>query len=554
MTNEELVRRYYDGDEAALEKLYHKNLGLIRSIAKETAADFSCLTVDEHHPNQFSAYTKTVLDDLCGEGVLEFLTRIQSREYDESRAALTTYLYPHLRGRMTRWLEQNLGCMTLSKDEMAAVRQAQRLYHVAWKDTGEIAEELGVSEARVSRYVRYNTHFLGVHDLVPESYDGDPYERLMPGMLSVSAEQAVYRKVCIELLRELFDTLPKKDRDILGKTCDVFGYLNIVGPAKNDTDKYEFSFLTEGEAENDNEHYWFAVGNILNMPELGDVMRYLMSNIVYSYSKEQAEFANNALGALYKAVHEQRSISYYKVKNEQLDTVLQIFIRVNSGGTILSYSDLLLSIASAQWKELDARKEITDFVDEINSIGYGFNVNKDFVLKASLVLSDFRDIAFKVDNFNKTNMLKIEQNWQTIIKSVALAFQLVASFGFSRENLTSNNAVIPIAYYLMTIGNPPSFVTSTSTTSNRIKIKKWLSLALLKKAFSGQPDSILRPIREIIKKNGKNDFPIDEIVDELRGGNKTLIFTDDDIENLLDRKYGQPDTRTILMFLYPSLD
>lgn len=253
-------------------------------------------------------------------------------------------------------------------------------------------------------------------------------------------------------------------------------YLNIVGPAKNDTDKYEFSFLTEGEAENDNEHYWFAVGNILNMPELGDVMRYLMSNIVYSYSKEQAEFANNALGALYKAVHEQRSISYYKVKNEQLDTVLQIFIRVNSGGTILSYSDLLLSIASAQWKELDARKEITDFVDEINSIGYGFNVNKDFVLKASLVLSDFRDIAFKVDNFNKTNMLKIEQNWQTIIKSVALAFQLVASFGFSRENLTSNNAVIPIAYYLMTIGNPPSFVTSTSTTSNRIKIKKMAQL------------------------------------------------------------------------------
>ena len=224
MTNEELVRQYYDGDETALEKLYHKNIGLIRGIAKEAAADFNCLTVDKHHPNRFSAYTKTVLDDLCGEGTLELLTRIQSKEYDESRAVLTTYLYPHLKGRMARWLEQNIGCMALSKDEMAAVRQAQRLYHVAWKDTGEIAEELGISEARVSRYVRYNTHFLGVHDLVPEGYDGDPYERLIPGMLSVSAERAVYRKVCIELLRELFDTLPKKDRDILGKTCGVFGY------------------------------------------------------------------------------------------------------------------------------------------------------------------------------------------------------------------------------------------------------------------------------------------------------------------------------------------
>ena len=155
---------------------------------------------------------------------MELLTRIQSREYDESRAVLTTYLYPHLKGRMTRWLEQNIGCMALSKNEMTAVRQVQRLYHVAWKDTGEIAEELGIPEARVSRYVRYNTHFLGVHDLVPEGYDGDPYERLMPGMLIASAEQAVYRKVCIELLRELFDTLPKKDRDILGKTCGVFGY------------------------------------------------------------------------------------------------------------------------------------------------------------------------------------------------------------------------------------------------------------------------------------------------------------------------------------------
>ena len=123
MTNEQLIRQYYNGDEAALEKLYHKNIGLIRGIAKEAAAEFNCLIMEQHHPNQCSAYTKTILDDLCGEGALELLTRIQSKEYDESRAALTTYLYPHLKGRMTRWLEQNIGCMALSKDEMAAVRR-----------------------------------------------------------------------------------------------------------------------------------------------------------------------------------------------------------------------------------------------------------------------------------------------------------------------------------------------------------------------------------------------------------------------------------------------
>ena len=69
MTNEQLVRQYYDGDEAALEKLYHKNLGLIRGIAKETAEAFNCLIMEQqHHPNQCSAYTKTILDESLRRG------------------------------------------------------------------------------------------------------------------------------------------------------------------------------------------------------------------------------------------------------------------------------------------------------------------------------------------------------------------------------------------------------------------------------------------------------------------------------------------------------
>lgn len=224
MTNEELIRQYYDGDEDALDKLYRRNLGLIRSIAKEPAGEFNCLKMDTNHPEEFSSYTKTILDDFCGEGVLEFLTRIQSREYDESRAVLTTYLYPHLKGRMTRWLERSIGNLALSKDDMKAVRQAQKLYYSDWRSVDEIAEEMDISKAKVTRHIRYNTHFLGVYDLVPEDYDGDPFERLMPGKFSAPAEQIVYRKVCVELPREMFDALPKKDRDILGKFCGIFGF------------------------------------------------------------------------------------------------------------------------------------------------------------------------------------------------------------------------------------------------------------------------------------------------------------------------------------------
>lgn len=333
-------------------------------------------------------------------------------------------------------------------------------------------------------------------------------------------------------------------------------YLNIVKPSDGETNKYEFLFLAEDEVQNDNEHYWFEVGKILNMTELGKVMDFLLQNIALSsvYTKEQIVFANATLSQLFKVIHTQPSISYYKIKSEELDKVLQIFIRVNSGGTVLSYSDLLLSIATAQWEKLDARKEITDFVDYINSIGSGFNINKDFVLKAALVLTEFSNIAFKVDNFNKQNMLKIEQHWPIIKTSITQAFLLVSSFGFSRDSLKSNNAVIPIAYYLMSLGNPHNFESSTATSNNRKKIKKWLMMSLIKKVFSGQPDNLLRHLREIIKANGNKEFPLTEIIEKLRGTNKTIIFTNDDIENLLDLQYGRADTLMILMMLYPSLD
>ena len=137
---------------------------------------------------------------------------------------LTTYLYPYLKGRMIRWLERNIGNLTLSKDDMEVVRKAQKMYHSDWCSIDEIAKEMNIDSTEVTRHIRYNTHFLGVYDLVPEDYDGDPFERLMPGKLSAPAEQVVYRRVCIELLREMFDDLPKKDRDILGKFYGIFGF------------------------------------------------------------------------------------------------------------------------------------------------------------------------------------------------------------------------------------------------------------------------------------------------------------------------------------------
>ena len=216
---------------------------------------------------------------------------------------------------------------------------------------------------------------------------------------------------------------------------------------------YDFRFLTDGEVKNMNSqknsdgnviYFWYLVGDILNVKEEFEINNILFDNGLNVLP--QAKFANKALFKLFAVIRRNPTISYYLEESTELDKVLNIFIRVNSGGTTLSYSDLLLSFATAQWEQRDAREELNQFMDEVNMIGRGFNVGKDIILKSCLVLSGFTDISFKVDNFNRSNMLIIEKNWDELTTAFRMAVELIASFGFNRENITSNNLIIPIAY------------------------------------------------------------------------------------------------------------
>lgn len=214
MTNEELYWKVRGGDADAFERLYGQLENFIRAIALDAARRFGCT----------DAAASSLLEDLCAEGNLELWERLQSDGYDEHSGKLTTWLYPFLRGRMYRYLETNLGVMALSKDEMARVRLVQRLYHTEGKSVEEIAAKLGISETETARLVGYNTHFLSVFDLWKENGEGDPLERLLSHRRGSSAEQIVYRKVCLELLEPLFRSLSAKDRSILGHTFGVYGY------------------------------------------------------------------------------------------------------------------------------------------------------------------------------------------------------------------------------------------------------------------------------------------------------------------------------------------
>ncbi len=354
-------------------------------------------------------------------------------------------------------------------------------------------------------------------------------------------------------LRGLYNyKIPRKRWDDPGAFPKRKLYLNVLSPSNESEQglKYDLKFLTIQEAENPKDgQKWFEVGKILDFNSLRDIYAWLRNNTII-----ENEFSEECMTSLFEAIVNKGVINNYLVTDQDLDTVLNIFTRVNSGGTPLSYSDLLLSIATAEWKNIDAREEITNFVDELNAIGDKFNFNKDLILKASLILSDIRDFSFKVDNFNSANMKKVEENWDNIKEAFRTTVRLVYTYGYNGQTLTSANALIPISYFIKEKKNFKSFVESSHFLNDRENIKKWLVRALLKRQFSGTPDNVLRKVREELNKYKGDEFPVDNLIDAFKGTDKSLDYSEDDIEALLSIDYKDEHVFSVLSLLYPTFN
>ncbi|GAA7105500.1 hypothetical protein VN0435_13530 [Helicobacter pylori] len=101
---------------------------------------------------------------------------------------------------------------------------------------------------------------------------------------------------------------------------------------------------------------------------MGDILEL---ESVWNYAEKQG-IKGNALDLLEKlkdAFHTKQLISFFEEKEKNLNKVLNIFIRVNSGGVKLSYSDLLMSILTASFSS-DIREKMNELVDALKLKGF----------------------------------------------------------------------------------------------------------------------------------------------------------------------------------------
>lgn len=332
-------------------------------------------------------------------------------------------------------------------------------------------------------------------------------------------------------------------------------YLNLTeDPADEELGlRYDLRFLTDKEAapHEEEEHKWFRVGAVLDLTNSGPAIM-----------KELAErrIANSAdafqrLYDLYEAVRVLKPMNYFLVTDQDPDKVLEIFVRINSGGTTLSYSDLLLSMATNQWKELDAREEVRSLVSELNSnAGRQFSFSKDLVLKTALTVAGI-DVRFKVANFTQSNMARVEEEWPRIEGALLRAASLLQQFGYNERNLTANSVIIPIAYYLYLRDAGDSYLDSSADASDRLALQRWVTRSLIKRGIWGSGlDTTLTRLRETLTANGASGFPVVEVEAAMARVGKSLTFDAAEIDELLNLKYAGQRTFAVLSVLYPGLD
>lgn len=331
-------------------------------------------------------------------------------------------------------------------------------------------------------------------------------------------------------------------------------YIDLLWTPNEDDDiglRYRFEFRTSSKTENGSA-CWFPVKAILQMADSGPAMTAWLDKNLDDGSIVQA---HTVLHKLYTVVRERALVCFYEETSQELEKVLQIFIRTNSGGTVLSYSDLLLSIAVAQWSHYDAREEIHRLVDDINGIGNGFGFSKDWVLKAGLMLSDIGSVGFRVDNFNRHNMATLESQWPRIRRALVRTVRLASNLGFSAETLRADSALLPVAYYLYFSDADDGYLEKSEFATDRNRLRRWLVRGMLKAGTWGSGlDSLLAALRKVIKGHGRNGFPVRMLNRKMKARGKGLVFTDEEIDELTEMRYRDRRTFLLLSLVFDHLD
>lgn len=333
-------------------------------------------------------------------------------------------------------------------------------------------------------------------------------------------------------------------------------YLNLSQTGGIDDDcKYFFEFKKDIETNKkdfvidlDN-NKWFKVNKIEEYYYSGDDAGDYFAN--ENLTKDEKQVINKLKQTIYNIP----TITYYEEDEQNPDKAVKIFTRINSGGTFLDFSDIVFALIVSTWINKDAKTEIKDLKSQIEQKGFSIDIN--YIVKSFLYLFN-RSVKTEINSFTKDFCEKLESNWDKIKVCILSVYDLLKTFGLTSQTLTSNNATLPILYYLFHKNIYINYSSKIQYEDDRKAIKQWLLSAIIRRTFGSTSDSTLQQIRKVFTDDINNKFIDDDFMfdgNELNKNIKNLGgLNDESIENILLTQKDDRYAFSILSILYPNLD
>ena len=329
-------------------------------------------------------------------------------------------------------------------------------------------------------------------------------------------------------------------------------YFNLRSTKVSEDDEiaYDFAFLTDeaATAPTANE-IWYKVKDIVKYPNLTELNKLIRKS---EWGVEDVAADNITL--LFTRIKSDEIINYFEVESDSIDDVLDIFVRVNSGGTVLSKSDLLFSTIVSYWNA--GREEIDNFLATINKIGDQYNFSNDFVMRTCLYVMDL-STTLKVEVFGRDSVSQIKKAWDEIKSAIKDTVEILNELGFSDKNIVADTAVIPLVYYRFKFGMDAFkdvFIPGTKeiVLDEKMEIRKYMVISQIRYIFGQSTSATLSSIRTELKKHN-DKFRLAHLQDLTFTGDRNLKYDESDIESWFDAYEKNAYTFMLLSLLYPNL-
>jgi len=129
------------------------------------------------------------------------------------------------------------------------------------------------------------------------------------------------------------------------------------------------------------------------------------------------------LGNIHDSIHEQRCIHFYQDESKSLGNAIETFIRVNSGGMVLAYSDLLFAVLSTNWR--DAKTKVDELIRDLSLYQTGRDLRRSFILKTALCLASSKNVTMGLSQFTSERLATISSKWDEIASAIKAVAQLI---------------------------------------------------------------------------------------------------------------------------------